>query len=33
VFAHPSGLVFVLDIDRVAAPAQVLDLAALRGAP
>lgn len=32
VFAHTSGLVFVLDIDRVAAPAQVLDLAALRGA-
>ncbi|MBX7193609.1 MAG: chemotaxis protein CheW [Sandaracinaceae bacterium] len=34
VISHQSGLVFVLDVDRVAAPAQVIDVgAAPRGAP
>jgi purine-binding chemotaxis protein CheW len=28
VFSHDTGLLFVLDIDRVAAPAQVVDLGA-----
>jgi purine-binding chemotaxis protein CheW len=28
VFAHDAGLLFVLDVDRVAAPAQVVDLGA-----
>lgn len=34
VISHQSGLVFVLDVDRVAAPAQVVDVAiASRGVP